>query len=143
MFDNNGYHCQQALFDRVHRRVLSNASVSIKRDHNRPWWREAMVSISSLPVFGTITNRTSCSCNVWFDQSKKRPRSPNDFGNANEILPAADQSTVDTNQENISGKKRKRAQDDDLSIVPFKNVKLAGREVGLCRELSTEIQGEA
>ncbi|KAI1410823.1 hypothetical protein F5Y13DRAFT_166896 [Hypoxylon sp. FL1857] len=49
--------------------------------------------------------RQYCNCAVWFDQSKKRPRS----------LTAVE----------ISGRKRKRTHDDDLNIVPFKNVKLA------------------
>ena len=87
-----------------------------------------MVSRSSIPAYELISNRTSCNCDVWFDQSKKKLSSLEDLWAVHEILSAEDQSMLSTNPEMISGKKRKRTLNDDFSIVPFKNVKLADRE---------------
>ncbi|KAI1136976.1 hypothetical protein F5Y05DRAFT_414698 [Hypoxylon sp. FL0543] len=72
--------------------------------------------------------RQCCDCAVWFDQSKKRISSLGDLWAAHEMLSAAAESNVGVDGEEVSGRKRKRPYDDDFSIVPFKNVKLAARE---------------
>ncbi|XXG93972.1 hypothetical protein Hte_000222 [Hypoxylon texense] len=74
--------------------------------------------------------RQCCNCDVWFNQSRKRLSSLADFWAAYETLLTADQPSIDTDpdREKVSGKKRKRRQDDDFSAVPFKNVKLGNRE---------------
>ena len=69
-----------------------------------------MVSIVFLPKYELNSNSSSCDCNIWFDLMKK---------------PSDDHPSQDKSGQ----KKRKRLLDDDLSMVSFKNVKVANLEV--------------
>ncbi|KAI1779496.1 hypothetical protein F4818DRAFT_142464 [Hypoxylon cercidicola] len=104
--------------------LVSQSHSTVLTDEYCPMPRCQSTSTIAVPGGG----RRCCNCDVWFDQSKKRPSSLANLWAAYEMLSTADQSNVDADREKISGQKRKRSHDDDFSIVPFKNVKLANCE---------------